>query len=52
MKKSKAKKVMFISSTGGHFNEMSQLKDMLKKYDYYIVTKKQIQFKIIKNGST
>lgn len=40
MKKSKAKKVMFISSTGGHFNEMSQLKDMLKKYDYYIVTEK------------
>ena len=36
--KNKKKKVMFISSTGGHFNEMSQLKDLLKKYDYYIVT--------------
>lgn len=38
--KNKKKKVMFISSTGGHFNEMSQLKDLLKKYDYYIVTEK------------
>ena len=38
--KSKKKKIMFISSTGGHFNEMSQLKDLLKKYDYYIVTEK------------
>lgn len=36
----KKKRVMFISSTGGHFNEMSQLKPMLKKYDYYIVTEK------------
>lgn len=34
------KKVMFISSTGGHFNEMSQLFSMFKKYDYYIVTEK------------
>ena len=36
--KNKKKKVMFISSTGGHFVEMSQLKDLLNKYDYYIVT--------------
>lgn len=36
----KKKKVMFISSTGGHFHEMSQLKSMLKKYEYYIVTEK------------
>lgn len=34
------KKVMFISSTGGHFHEMSQLKPLLEKYDYYIVTEK------------
>ena len=40
MKKNKKKKIMFISSTGGHFNEMSQLKDLTKKYNYYIVTEK------------
>lgn len=34
------KRVLFISSTGGHFNELSKLKPMLKKYDYYIVTEK------------
>ncbi len=38
--KNKKKKVMFISSTGGHFVEMSQLKDLFKKYEYYIVTEK------------
>jgi UDP-N-acetylglucosamine:LPS N-acetylglucosamine transferase len=32
------KKVMFISSTGGHLDELLELKDMFKKYDYYIVT--------------
>ena len=37
----KKKKVMFISSTGGHYNELSQLKPLLKKYDYYIVTEKE-----------
>ena len=34
------KKVMFISSTGGHFNELMQLKPLFKKYDYHIVTEK------------
>lgn len=34
------KNVMFISSTGGHLNEMLQLKDLFEKYDYYIVTEK------------
>ncbi len=34
------KKVLFISSTGGHLSEMLQLKDMFKKYDYYIITEK------------
>ena len=32
------KKVLFISSTGGHLNEMLQLSPMFKKYDYHIVT--------------
>lgn len=34
------KNVMFISSTGGHLNEMLQLKELFAKYDYYIVTEK------------
>lgn len=34
------KRVMFISSTGGHFNEMMQLKKLFDKYDYHIVTEK------------
>ena len=36
----KMKKVMFISSTGGHFNELMQLKPLFNKYDYHIVTEK------------
>lgn len=34
------KKVLFISSTGGHLSEMMQLKNMFKNYDYYIITEK------------
>lgn len=34
------KRVMFISSTGGHLNEMMQLKKLFDKYDYHIVTEK------------
>ena len=34
------KKVMFISSTGGHLDELMQLEPMFSKYDYYIVTEK------------
>ena len=36
----KKKKVLFISSTGGHLDELMQLKSMFSKYDYYIVTEK------------
>lgn len=32
------KKVLFISSTGGHLSELMQLKDMFKEYDYHIIT--------------
>ncbi len=32
------KKVMFISSMGGHLTEMMQLKSIFKDYDYKIVT--------------
>lgn len=34
------KRVMFISSTGGHFNELMQLAPMFEKYDYHIITEK------------
>ena len=37
------KKVLFISSTGGHLSEMMQLKSMFKKYDYHIITEKTKQ---------
>lgn len=32
------KKVIFISSMGGHLTEIMQLKDIFKNYDYKIVT--------------
>ena len=34
------KKVMFISSMGGHLTELMQLKGIFKNYDYMIVTEK------------
>lgn len=38
--KMKKKKVLFISSTGGHLEELTQLKELFNKYDYYIVTER------------
>lgn len=34
------KKVMFISSTGGHLEELLQLQSMFKNYDYCLITEK------------
>lgn len=34
------KKVLFISSTGGHFSELMQLKPLFAECDYHIVTEK------------
>lgn len=34
------KKVLFISSTGGHLSEMMQLKSMFDRYEYHIITEK------------
>ena len=34
------KKVLFISSTGGHLNELLQLSPLFEKYDSYIITEK------------
>lgn len=36
----KKKKVLFISSTGGHLDELMQLNPMFEKYNYYLVTEK------------
>lgn len=38
--KKKNKKVLFISSTGGHLSELLQLSPMFDKYEYFIVTEK------------
>ncbi len=32
------KSVMFIASTGGHLNELLQLRKMFENYDYHLVT--------------
>lgn len=32
--------VLFISSTGGHLDELMQLSPLFKKYDYHIITEK------------
>ena len=34
------KKVLFIASTGGHLDELMQLKDMFNDYDYHLITEK------------
>lgn len=34
------KKVLFISSAGGHFNELMRLEPLFKKYDCYFATEK------------
>ena len=34
------KKVLFISSTGGHLSELLQLKDLFNEYDSYLITEK------------
>lgn len=34
------KRVLFISSTGGHLSELLKLEPLFEKYDYYIVTEK------------
>lgn len=46
------KKVLFIASTGGHLNELMQLRPLFNKYNYYIITEKDkstIDFKKIYN---
>ncbi len=45
----KKKKVLFISSTGGHLTELLQLKPIFSKYDYHIITEKDKTNKDLKN---
>ena len=40
MKNTNKKKVLFISSTGGHLTELLQLQPLFKYYDYHIITEK------------
>ncbi|MBM7649336.1 UDP-N-acetylglucosamine:LPS N-acetylglucosamine transferase [Bacillus ectoiniformans] len=40
--KEKKKKVLFISSLGGHLTQLLQLKPLFDKYDYHIITEKSI----------
>ncbi len=34
------KKVLFISSTGGHLDELLRLNELFKKYNYYLITER------------
>lgn len=43
-------KIMFISSTGGHFSELMQLKSIMNKCDYNIVTEKTKTNENLKNN--
>ena len=36
----KKKKVLFISSTGGHLDELLQLSPLFERYEYHIITEK------------
>lgn len=42
------KKVLFISSCGGHLNELLQLKKCFNNYDYHIITEKNASTKYMK----
>ena len=43
------KKIMFISSMGGHLNELLMLDKLFNKYDYKIITEKNKLTKYLKN---
>lgn len=42
------KKVIFISSTGGHLSELLKLEPMFEKYDYSIITEKDKSTEFLK----
>ena len=39
-KNDKKRRVLFIASTGGHLNELLQLKNIFDNYDFNIITEK------------
>ncbi|RAK19905.1 oligosaccharide biosynthesis protein Alg14 [Anoxybacillus vitaminiphilus] len=41
-RKKDKKKVLFISSLGGHLTQLLQLKPLFSEYDYHIVTEKSV----------
>ena len=45
----KNKKILYISSTGGHLSELLQLKKLFEKYNYYIVTEKTKSSEFLQN---
>ncbi len=45
----KKKKVMFISSVGGHLTQLLQLKDIYNDYDYVLITEKSDVTKDLKD---
>ena len=47
--KSNKKKVLFISSTGGHLSELMRLSPMFDKYEYFIITEKKVHALIAEN---
>ena len=49
MKKNKKKKVMFISSVGGHLTQLLELKKIYNNYDYVLVTEKNDVTKDLKD---
>lgn len=42
------KRVLFISSTGGHLSELMKLEALFKQYDSYIITEKDITTEYLK----
>jgi len=44
----KKKKILYISSSGGHLSEMLQLKSLFDKYDYHIITEKSLSTMYLK----
>ncbi len=49
MKKDQKKRVLFVSSLGGHLTQMLQLKSIFNDYDYLLITEKSDVTKDLKN---
>ena len=43
------KKICFIASTGGHFEQLMMLKPLMNEYDSFIVTEKT-RYSVLKEG--